>query len=156
MPPKEATSERDDADGASSTAKVDVGGVVVTVTVEAQPNSRLRRQGQDLGRLARALFRERRRRDEQFASSIFGEPSWDILLHLYSSSAEGHPVSISNACAAASVPATTALRYIKKLTSSGYVVRERVNKGRSSVLKLTDRAHGEMTRLLTGLAATKL
>jgi DNA-binding MarR family transcriptional regulator len=55
--------------------------------------------------------------------NLFGEPAWDILLDLYASEVEGRQVSISSACVASSVPATTALRWLNTLADSGLVAR---------------------------------
>jgi hypothetical protein len=73
--------------------------------------------------LAESLLRERRLRERYFQSVDFGEPVWDILLDLYVSQLKSRKVSVSSACIAASVPATTALRYISMLTSQGVLIR---------------------------------
>src|SRR3546814_17984132 len=65
---------------------------------------------------ARELLRFRRLRDRYFAGDLFADPAWDMLLDLYAArSQNSHPVSVSSLCIASSVPATTALRWIKAM-----------------------------------------
>ena len=68
--------------------------------------------------LASDLYRQRRMRDRIFEkSNLFGEPAWDILLDLYVAHLDKRSVSVSSACIASCVPATTALRCIGRLES---------------------------------------
>jgi DNA-binding MarR family transcriptional regulator len=72
---------------------------------------------------ARRKMKERRARHKFFNSSLFGEPVWDILLDLYVRGASHQPTSVTSACIASGVPATTALRYIRLLEREGLVLR---------------------------------
>ena len=75
-------------------------------------------------------------------AGLFADPAWDILLDLYASSLEGRDVTVSDACIAASVPPTTALRYVKKLTKDGLICRiDAENDGRKVYLTLGVDAH---------------
>lgn len=74
-------------------------------------------------RLARNEIKRRRQRDRFFPSDLFADPAWDILLDLYASHYEDRPISVSSACIAAAVPATTALRWLKTLSDKGQIVR---------------------------------
>ncbi len=69
-----------------------------------------------LGMLAREIYKARRLRDAVLPR-LFGEPAWDILLDLFASEAEHIDVSVSSACLAAGVPATTAHRYLIELVT---------------------------------------
>jgi DNA-binding MarR family transcriptional regulator len=71
----------------------------------------------------RAIIRARRLRDQYFASDLFADPAWDILLDLFAAQLEGRRVAVSSLCIAAAVPPTTALRWIKTLTDLGLLVR---------------------------------
>lgn len=71
----------------------------------------------------RELIRLRRLRDRFFSSELFADPAWDILLDLMAARLEGQKVSVSSLCIAAAVPATTALRWIKSMTDTGYLER---------------------------------
>lgn len=52
---------------------------------------------------------------------LFVNPALNILLDLYISQREGRAVNVSSACIASGAPATTALRYITRLTHLGFV-----------------------------------
>lgn len=69
------------------------------------------------------LIEIRRIRFRHFAASAFTDPGWDILLDLMSARLAKRPVSVSSACVAAGVPATTALRWIDQLSKAGLVQR---------------------------------
>jgi DNA-binding MarR family transcriptional regulator len=73
--------------------------------------------------LAKSLIAERSFRARCFTEQDFGEPVWDILLDLYVSGYSSRRVSVTSACIAANVPATTALRYVSVLTSQGVLIR---------------------------------
>jgi hypothetical protein len=53
--------------------------------------------------------------------TLFVNPALNILLDLYISQQDGHAVNVSNACVASGAPATTALRYIARLSQIGLV-----------------------------------
>lgn len=106
----------------------------------------------DILALAKAMLRARRRRDTQLCSLgfEFGEPAWDLLLDLFISAQEGCRISVSSACVAANVPATTALRWIAMLTERGLIVREHdpIDKRRHH-LRLSSTAIDAMERYLS-------
>jgi DNA-binding MarR family transcriptional regulator len=77
----------------------------------------------DLAAAARAHLRLRRSRDQFLPAYLFSEPAWDILLDLFAADVEGRSVSVSSACIAASVPTSTALRWLTKLENQGLVER---------------------------------
>lgn len=68
-------------------------------------------------------YRKRRKRDAFVERPIFRDPAWDILIDLYVMANKGKQVSISSACIAANVPATTALRWITLLEREGLIIR---------------------------------
>ena len=71
----------------------------------------------------RSVIRARRVRDRFFPDDLFADPAWDMLLDLTQAELSHTRVPVSSLCIAASVPATTALRWIKTLTDTGLVVR---------------------------------
>lgn len=77
----------------------------------------------NLSRLARQIAHDRGRREDHFDAALFADPAWDILLHLFIAGEESRPVSISALCAAAGVPATTALRWIQSMIDKGLIER---------------------------------
>lgn len=92
---------------------------------------------------AAALRRARRARTSIFGShaDLFADPAWDLLLDLFVAHGNGKPVSISSACIAANVPATTGLRWIAALEGRGLIER-RIDQHdrRRSYLYLNDEA----------------
>jgi hypothetical protein len=77
----------------------------------------------NLSILTRCYLRARRLREGLFPEGIFADPAWDMLLDLYACKLEGTKVGVSDACAAASVPQTTALRWMDRLEECGFVER---------------------------------
>jgi DNA-binding MarR family transcriptional regulator len=73
--------------------------------------------------LLRTYLRARRAREAILPADMFADPAWDLLLDLLLSDLEHRRVSVSAACIAASVPSTTALRWISLLESRGAIVR---------------------------------
>jgi DNA-binding MarR family transcriptional regulator len=97
----------------------------------------------------RAMLASRRRRADYFDASLFADPAWDILLDLYAADQEGVSVSVSSLCIAASVPATTALRWIVRLEAVGLICREPDPfDGRRDFLQLKSHARDKMEALL--------
>ena len=100
----------------------------------------------DHGRLARIMYRTRRKRDELFEDpSLFGEPAWDILIEAFFVAESGKQMSVSHACQAASVPPTTALRWVQLLEKRGLL--ERANDpldGRRSFVRLSAEGYRKM------------
>lgn len=73
--------------------------------------------------MLRAMIRGRRLREQFFDGGLFADPAWDMMLDLMAARLEMRQVAVSSLCIAASVPPTTALRWIKTLTDSGLFVR---------------------------------
>ncbi|HET7708481.1 MAG TPA: MarR family winged helix-turn-helix transcriptional regulator [Sphingomicrobium sp.] len=71
----------------------------------------------------RAVIRARRLRSRFFAEDLFADPAWDMLLDLLQAELAQLRVPVSSLCIAAAVPATTALRWLKTMTSQGLFVR---------------------------------
>lgn len=89
----------------------------------------------------RKILRLRRLRENYFDSSLFADPAWDMLLDLLAARLEGAKVAVSSLCIAASVPPTTALRWIKAL-SDHHLFERRADPddGRRIFIQLSDRA----------------
>jgi DNA-binding MarR family transcriptional regulator len=98
--------------------------------------------------IAREALAIRRRRERLFGPDLFSEPAWDILLELYIAHAEGVDVPVGNACLAASVPMTSALRWCQILQDRHIVYRERDPKdGRRIFLRMTPESFVKLTSL---------
>lgn len=72
----------------------------------------------------RAVIRSRRLRAQFFASDLFADPAWDMLLDLFAAALEQRRVSVSSLCIAAAVPPTTALRWIGTMHDNGLFERQ--------------------------------
>jgi hypothetical protein len=96
--------------------------------------------------LARNVYNHRRLRAKVFDDpDLFGEPAWDLLLDLFVAAREGKRLPVTSACIGASVPTTTALRWIAMLESRGLVVRENdANDARRIFVRLTPEADARM------------
>ena len=93
----------------------------------------------------RNMLKLRRHRDRFFASELFADPAWDILLELYAAALGQFRVSVSNLCIAAAVPPTTALRWIKQLEEAGLTERRAdPTDGRRQFVMLSDEALSSM------------
>jgi len=105
---------------------------------------------------ATRLVRLRRQRELLFGSRFFADPVWDILLDLYIAALRGKQVTISSLCVAATVPATTALRWIGTMEREG-LCRRRPDPDdkRRAYVEITDDAAQVMTNLLSNWLAGK-
>lgn len=91
----------------------------------------------------------RRMRAELFSADLFSEPAWEMLLELYLCEMVNQRIAVSSLCAAALAPTTTALRWLGKLESDGWIVREGdPNDARRTFVELTDRGRDSMERFL--------
>lgn len=70
-----------------------------------------------------AVIRRRGQRTHYFAEELFADPAWDMMLDLLEAEMSNRRVSVSSACIAAGVPASTALRHLKTLEEKRLVVR---------------------------------
>ncbi len=96
-------------------------------------------------RLVRRIIRQRQLRGRFLDPELFADPAWDMLLDLTAAAAEKVRVSVSSLCIAASVPPTTALRWIRQMTESGLLARSEDDQDRRrAFIALTDRAKAAM------------
>ena len=95
----------------------------------------------------RAVSRARRLRSRYFSEELFADPAWDMLLDLLQAEIAQLRVPVSSLCIAASVPATTALRWIKTMTEQGLFVRRAdPHDGRRVFVELAPMASDAMRR----------
>ncbi len=91
------------------------------------------------------MIRARRLRARYFDEELFADPAWDMLLDLLQAEISQHRVPVSSLCIAASVPATTALRWIKSMTDAGLFQRRAdPHDGRRVFVELSQRASDAM------------
>lgn len=107
-----------------------------------------------VGRYARKLLAQRRRREQIFGTDLFGEPIWDMLLDLFASAREEREVSISSLCIASGAPTTSALRHIAALVDRGLLLRRQdARDGRRVLMELSPELQEKLGSLLLGWMA---
>lgn len=100
----------------------------------------------------RAIIGSRGLRSRFFPSSLFADPAWDILLDLTRAKLEGQEVSVSSVCIAASVPMSTALRWVRQMTEVGLLRRWTDPKDRRrDLITLTEPTTARMKEYLTAV-----
>lgn len=105
----------------------------------------------------RNYLQARRRRESLFPADLFADPAWDILLDLFASSVEGRCVSVSDACVASTVPASTAMRWITRLEDVNLVQRKADPKdARRFLLSLSPAAFSLVKDWTTATFASRL
>jgi hypothetical protein len=67
----------------------------------------------------RGVIRAQRLRSRYFREDLFADPAWDMLLDLLQAEIAQLRVPVSSLCIAAAVPATTALRWLIRMTVAG-------------------------------------
>lgn len=93
----------------------------------------------------RSAIKARRLRSKFFDSELFAEPAWDMLLDLFQSELSQLRVPVSSLCVASLVPATTALRWIARMTEAGlFTRRPDPHDGRRFFVELTPQASEAM------------
>ena len=110
------------------------------------------RQPKSSEEVLKLLIEMRRVRFRQFDADLAADPGWDMMLDLMSACLTGREVPISNACVAAGVPATTALRLINGLVAAGLVRRLPDPKdGRRVLVELTEEGRIRMDVFLRSI-----
>jgi DNA-binding MarR family transcriptional regulator len=107
--------------------------------------------------LVRRAQQARKLRSTFFGSDLFTDPAWDILLELYAAELGQQRVTVTDVGVAADVPATTALRWLRKLEQDGLV--ERTNDrfdGRRVWLTLSTKGSSAMRRYFDAVARGSL
>ena len=103
---------------------------------------------------ATRLYRERRFRAEYFSDSdVFGEPAWDILLHLYQGHSHDRELRIESVALATGLPATSSLRWLELLEKKGLVFAYRNESEIAEIyLRLSSKGLDAMARYLDRVA----
>lgn len=108
-----------------------------------------------LAEMARGIVAARRRLASHLDAALFANPGLDIMMFLFAEGVEGGPVTTNACCAAAGVPRTTALRWVKLLQDRGLVdCSDDVSDRRVTMLALTDRARDIVRLWLTEVSPT--
>lgn len=122
-------------------------------TLEPRQDARL--TDKEIGATLRAIIASRSLRNRFFPSQLFADPAWDILLDLTRARLDGQQVSVSSVCIAASVPMSTALRWVRQMTDAGLLRRWTDPKDRRrDLIALTDATSAHMRDYLTAVNAS--
>lgn len=112
---------------------------------------------EDLSRLARSIVAARRRLGSHLDATLFANPGMDILLFLFAEGLNGSTVTTNACCAAAGVPRTTALRWIKLLQDRGLVLgSDDISDRRVTMLALSEAGRTTIRNWLGEIVALPL
>lgn len=121
-------------------------------TLEPRPDGKA--TDKDISATLRTIIGSRALRSRYFPSQLFADPAWDILLDLTRAKLDGQQVSVSSVCIAASVPMSTALRWVRQMTDAGLLRRWTDPKDRRrDLIALTDATSGHMRDYLAAVHA---
>ncbi|USU03958.1 hypothetical protein NF699_12890 [Sphingomonadaceae bacterium OTU29LAMAA1] len=110
-----------------------------------------------LATLACSITGARRKLADHLEASLFANPGLDIMLFLFAEGLNGATVTTNACCAAAGVPRTTALRWIKLLQDRGLVLgSDDVSDRRVTMLALSQTGRSTIRAWLTEIAAIPL
>lgn len=100
----------------------------------------------------RKLIVTRRSRSDVLGKHLFADPAWDILLEAYATELEHQRVSIGALCAAAGVPASVALRWVRTLENEGLLLRnQEADDQADGRIELSPKGSSAMTSLLSNV-----
>lgn len=103
---------------------------------------------------AERLIAERRARRAYFASDLFHEPAWDMLLSLYLANDEGRILNVKALVASSDAPVTTSQRWIDHLSKLRLIDRVGDPDDRRRVeISLSDTGLTAIERYLDAVAA---
>jgi CheY-like chemotaxis protein len=109
-----------------------------------------RASDKEIAATLRCLINSRSLRSRFFPSDMFADPAWDILLDLTRAHFDSQDVSVSSVCIAASVPMSTALRWVRQMTDAGLLQRWTDPRDRRrDLIALTDKTRVNMMEYLT-------
>lgn len=85
----------------------------------------------------RRILAARRVREQQLGADLFVDPAWDLLLEAFAADLEQKPLYRSDLARAASVPETTAVRWLRKLEQDGWLRSSEESAGEPQLIELT-------------------
>lgn len=147
--------------GTQSSVSDDPFGFKGEVGIASVPYGSKSKETQSIGTVTagqiRNLLKARRLRDQYFDMELFADPAWDMLLDLMAARLENKNVSVSSLCIAASVPPTTALRWIKTMTEENIFRRRADDRdGRRIFIELSDDAADAMVGFFAMIRSNNL
>lgn len=132
------------------------GNPIVAMTVSPMVEGHDERDA-TLALLARSIAFARRKLGTHLEASLFANPGLDIMLFLFAEGLNGATVTTNACCAAAGVPRTTALRWIKLLQDRGLVNgSDDISDRRVTMLALSPHGRSTIRTWLDEIAALPL
>jgi len=126
--------------------------IIATLEAAALAPPSVRATGEEISTTLRTIIASRGLRNRFFPNEMFADPAWDILLDLARADADSQQVSVSSACIAASVPMSTALRWVRLMTEAGLLNRWTDPKDRRrDLIALTDKTASSMRDYLAAV-----
>lgn len=120
-----------------------------TLKTDLQPSAALPDRG-CVELIVKRLISERRQRGTFFPGELFADPAWELLLALTLAQAQGRRTSITTLCNQVEIPASTALRWIAKLTDQGlFIRRDDETDKRRKFIELSPHAYATMVAYCT-------
>ena len=117
--------------------------VLESKTVDPKIDGKL--TDKEIGATLRTLISARTLRNRFFPNELFADPAWDILLDLTRAKLDSQQVSVSSVCIAASVPMSTALRWVRQMTEAKLLQRWTDPRDRRrDLIALTDATAAQM------------
>jgi DNA-binding response OmpR family regulator len=117
-----------------------------------EPRNDIQVTDKEISATLRSIIASRSLRNRFFPSQMFADPAWDILLDLTRAKLDGQQVSVSSVCIAASVPMSTALRWVRQMTEAGLLRRWTDPKDRRrDLIALTDTTAAHMRDYLAAV-----
>ena len=124
---------------------------------DPQPEPEVDQSAAVTGVRIRRLLKARRARSLFFEDDLFADPAWDVLLEAYAAHLMQQKTSVTALSNAAAVPATTALRWIRRLEQLGLLVRRGDPlDGRRSWMEISNRGLSAMQRYLNSVSLSPL
>ncbi|MCP3735578.1 hypothetical protein M9979_11915 [Sphingomonas sp. RP10(2022)] len=140
-----------------ATADEDTGGTAFARTGGSLAITGRRVSDRTLSDLACSIVAARRKLGDHFDATLFANPGLDILMFLFAEGLDGATVTTNACCAAAGVPRTTALRWIKLLQDRGLIEgSDDVSDRRVTMLGLSPPARDTIRAWLTEIVALPL
>jgi len=131
-----------------------LGRLVAALETRSEKAAESRATDQQIAATLRLIISSRGLRSRYFPGDLFADPAWDILLDLTRAGLEGQQVSVSSVCIAASVPMSTALRWVRQMTEAGLLRRwtDPLDR-RRDLIALTDQTATHMREYLAAVHA---
>lgn len=125
------------------------------------PSHILRRPRKALSQVAKGIAKERQMRSDHFGDrELFGEPAWDILLHIFQGHCDAQDVPIQSIALCSGLPMTSALRWLELLERKELVFAYHKEDGETAkagqiYLRLSSKGYQAMAQYVARIAQSR-